>query len=120
VKKPLALSEKERKRAARRLLALFRVSQCPAWHDTVLRGWAKRHGIDVERAAGYAGWSFYVGAGPMAFVVEHRGPGFPPFRHEWPFENVPRWHPNSRREAFARARAVFERLTGRAATPRSQ
>ena len=78
----------------------------PAHHNSILRRWAKTRGDEIGRE-GYAGWAVFVDYNEIGamFVIEHRGPGFPPVHFEFPFRSR-----RDRRYAFERALAVFRRL----------
>ena len=77
-------------------------------HNVVLENWARRRGLDLG-VHGYKGWALFVrieAEGP-AFVVEHRGPGAPPFGRAWPFGA----QRGSRARAFREALACFRQMS---------
>ncbi len=88
------------------------------WHQVALQNWARLSDVKIG-VQGSAGWSLFVEPG-IVYVIEHRGPGFPPFRHEFParFDEqkfcggpIDRWLWSAKRaQAFRSAVAVLERL----------
>jgi hypothetical protein len=56
----------------------------PFYMNRVLKRWSTKNKIDIGKR-GYRGWSFFIENGELEmfmFVIEYRGPGFPPIRIE--------------------------------------
>lgn len=64
------------------MLRLVRDTRSACWHQAAIERWARTARINIG-LRGEAGTSLFVEPGPV-YVVEHRGPGFHPFRHEYP------------------------------------
>ena len=72
----------------------------PNHHHAVLMNWARLRKVGIG-CKPYAGWALFV-KHPLAFVIEHRGPGREPFHKAFPFATK-----DERRRAFKEAVATY-------------
>lgn len=90
------------------------VRNSPNWQNVAIRNWALRHGIDVGNE-GHKGWAFFVespseGEALCKFVIEYRGPEWPPVRIVSRYLDR-RHHPRDRRNEFCNMMELFCRLS---------
>lgn len=92
------------------------------WQDIILANWARLKGVRIGQQ-GHAGWALFVRRkdASFMFVIEHRGPGFPSVRFEFPYTGHHkfvngRWQPENRGDVFEKAIAVYRRLSNQEQT----